>query len=78
MRRFGLLHPLWQASLRIEQTLCPEEYDRMTREIQKELQRMLCEDVIVIGSVATEKMTWLDAYGIFGDTYAPADLLSLV
>ena len=26
------------------------------------LQRMLCEDVIVIGSGAAEKMTWLDAY----------------
>jgi len=23
---------------------------------------MLCEDVIVIGSGAAEKMTWLDAY----------------
>jgi len=26
------------------------------------LQRMLCEDVIVIGSGAAEKMTWLNAY----------------
>ncbi|GAA5787253.1 hypothetical protein [Chitiniphilus shinanonensis] len=37
MRLFGLLHLLGQASLRMEQTLWPEEYERMTREIQEAL-----------------------------------------
>lgn len=37
MRLFGLLHLLGQASLRMEQTLWPEEYERMTCEVQKAL-----------------------------------------
>jgi hypothetical protein len=37
MRLFGLLHLLGQASLRMEQVLWPEEYARMTREVEKAL-----------------------------------------
>ncbi|AOY97522.1 hypothetical protein BKK79_38500 (plasmid) [Cupriavidus sp. USMAA2-4] len=37
MRLFGLLHLLGQASLRMEQVLWPEDYDRMTREVQEAL-----------------------------------------
>ena len=37
MRLFGLLHLLGQAALRMEQTLWPEEYERITREIQEAL-----------------------------------------
>ena len=37
MRLFGLLHLLGQASLRMEQVLWPEEYERMTREIEEAL-----------------------------------------
>ena len=37
MRLFGLLHLLGQASLRMEQVLWPEEYERMTREIGEAL-----------------------------------------
>ena len=37
MRLFGLLHLLGQASLRIEQALWPEEYARMTREVEEAL-----------------------------------------
>ncbi len=37
MRLFGLLHLLGQASLRMEQTLWPEEYERMTREVEDAL-----------------------------------------
>ena len=37
MRLFGLLHPLGQASLRMEQVLWPEEYERMTREVEEAL-----------------------------------------
>ena len=37
MRLFGLLHLLRQASLRMEQVLWPEDYDRMTREVQEAL-----------------------------------------
>lgn len=36
-RLFGLLHLLGQASLRIEQTLWPEDFERMTREIEQAL-----------------------------------------
>lgn len=38
MRLFGLLHLLGQASLRMEQTLWPENFERITREIEKGLQ----------------------------------------
>lgn len=34
MRLFGLLHLLGQASLRMEQTLWPEDFERMTREVE--------------------------------------------
>lgn len=37
MRLFGLLHLLGQASLRMEQALWPEDYVRMTREVQEAL-----------------------------------------
>ena len=37
MRLFGLLHLLGQASLRMEQALWPEDYERMTREVQEAL-----------------------------------------
>jgi hypothetical protein len=37
MRLFGLLHLLGQASLRMEQALWPEEYERMTREVKEAL-----------------------------------------
>ncbi len=37
MRLFGLLHLLGQASLRMEQVLWPENYERMTREVQEAL-----------------------------------------
>lgn len=37
MRLFGLLHLLGQASLRIEQTLWPEDFERMTNEIKDAL-----------------------------------------
>lgn len=37
MRLFGLLHLLGQASLRMEQALWPEDYERMTREIKEAL-----------------------------------------
>lgn len=37
MRLFGLLHLLGQASLRIEQTLWPEDFERMTREVEQAL-----------------------------------------
>lgn len=35
MRLFGLLHLLGQASLRMEQTLWPEDFERMTNEIKE-------------------------------------------
>lgn len=37
MRLFGLLHLLGQASLRMEQALWPEDYERMTREVKEAL-----------------------------------------
>jgi hypothetical protein len=37
MRLFGLLHLLGQVSLRMEQALWPEEYERMTREVEEAL-----------------------------------------
>ena len=37
LRLFGLLHLLGQASLRMEQALWPEEYERMTREVEEAL-----------------------------------------
>ena len=37
MRLFGLLHLLGQASLRMEQVLWPEDYERMTREVEEAL-----------------------------------------
>lgn len=37
MRLFGLLHLLGQASLRMEQMLWPEDFERMTREVEKAL-----------------------------------------
>lgn len=37
MRLFGLLHLIGQASLRMEQVLWPEDYERMTREVQEAL-----------------------------------------
>lgn len=37
MRLFGLLHLLGQASLRMEQVLWPEEYERMAREVEEAL-----------------------------------------
>ena len=37
MRLFGLLHLLGQASLRMEQTLWPEDFERMTCEVEKAL-----------------------------------------
>ena len=39
MRLFGLLHLLGQASLRMEQALWPEEYARMTREVEEASER---------------------------------------
>lgn len=39
MRLFGLLHLLGQASLRMEQTLWPEDYERMTREVEEALRK---------------------------------------
>lgn len=36
-RLFGLLHLLGQASLRMEQVLWPEEYERMNHEIEEAL-----------------------------------------
>ena len=35
IRLFSLLHLLGQASLRMEQALWPEDYERMTREVEK-------------------------------------------
>ncbi len=37
LRLFGLLHLLGQASLRMEQALWPEDYERMTREVEEAL-----------------------------------------
>ena len=37
MRLFGLLHLLGQASLRMEQALWPDGYERMTREVEEAL-----------------------------------------
>lgn len=37
MRLFGLLHLLGQASLRMEQTLWPEDFERITREVEQAL-----------------------------------------
>ncbi len=37
MRLFGLLHLLGQASLRREQALWPEDYERLTREVEEAL-----------------------------------------
>ena len=37
MRLFGLLHPLGQASLHMEQALWPEDDERMTREVEEAL-----------------------------------------
>ena len=37
MRLFGLLHLLGQASLRMEQALWPEDYERLTREVGEAL-----------------------------------------
>jgi hypothetical protein len=37
MRLFGLLHLLGQASLCMEQALWPEDYERMTREVEEAL-----------------------------------------
>lgn len=37
MRLFGLLHLLGQASLRMEQTIWPDDYERTTHEIQEAL-----------------------------------------
>lgn len=37
MRLFGLLHLLGQASLRMEQVLWPEDYERKTREVEEAL-----------------------------------------
>lgn len=37
MRLFGLLHLLGQASLRMEQVLWPEDYERMIREVEEAL-----------------------------------------
>lgn len=39
MRLFGLLHLLGQASLRKEQALWPEDYKRMTREVEEALRK---------------------------------------
>lgn len=35
MRLFGLLHLLGQASLRMEQTLWPEDFERMSRKVEQ-------------------------------------------
>jgi hypothetical protein len=40
MRLFGLLHLLGQASLSMEKALWPEDYERMTKEIEKALQEI--------------------------------------
>ena len=37
MGLFGLLHLLGQASLRMEQALWPEDYERITREVEEAL-----------------------------------------
>ncbi len=37
MRLFGLLHLLGQASLRMGQALWPDDYERMTREVEEAL-----------------------------------------
>lgn len=37
MRLFGLLHLLGQASLRMEQTLWPKDFERMAREVEQAL-----------------------------------------
>ena len=39
MRLFSLLHLLSQASLRMEQALWPEDYERMTREVEEALRQ---------------------------------------
>ncbi|MFU5003739.1 hypothetical protein [Pseudomonas paraeruginosa] len=39
-RLFGLLHLLGQASLRMEQTLWPEDYERMTRKVEEALREV--------------------------------------
>lgn len=40
MRLFSLLHLLGQASLRMEQALWPEDYERMTLEIEEALREI--------------------------------------
>ena len=37
MRLFGLLHLLGQASLGMEKTLWPEDYERITRDVEEAL-----------------------------------------
>jgi hypothetical protein len=37
MRLFGLLHLLGQAAMRMGQTLWPEDFERMTREVEQAL-----------------------------------------
>ena len=39
MRLFGLLHLRGQASLRTDQALWPEDYERMTREVEEVLRK---------------------------------------
>ena len=45
MRLFGLLHLLGQASLRIEQVLWPEEYDRMTRDFEERMRSLAVREL---------------------------------
>ncbi len=40
IRLFGLLHLLGQASLRMEQVVWPEEYERMRREVEEALREV--------------------------------------
>ena len=40
MRLFGLLHLLGQASLRMEQSLWPENFERLTREVEESLREI--------------------------------------
>ena len=39
MRLFGLLHLLGQASLSMEKTLWPEDYERITRDVEEALRK---------------------------------------
>lgn len=64
MRLFSLLHLLGLASLRMEQALWPEDYERMTREVEEALREA---DAPNARSYSHEEVMQADA-----DTHRPS------